>query len=374
MLHLAPDQPGGLPTNVAGRSTRIDEFDVGRGVSILFVIYLHSYFTPWPGTPKWEIFALGLTHLAAHSAVPVFLFMSGFLAARDRSANFDDFGKRRVQRLILPMAFWMTAALGWEAWRRGGMTVDLLRAYGLFDIEGQFYYLLVLFVLTFAAYPLRRWSDRRLGYLVIGAFVLNLATVWWYSTQDISGLFATVAYRNPLMWIFAFTFGLWLGRTRGNVQFGPRITVGAIAGMVIAAGIYVAQGLRGYYPDSYFGVTVFLVAAFGFVVYPAMIHAITRIPGGDAALQPFRALAPYAFAIYLVHKPYFIGYLSDLLLTRGPLAHHYLALVAANAVVGGGLTILAVVAADRVAPRLSTLFLGVEHPRRLARIEAPPAA
>ena len=70
---------------VAPRPERIEEFDALRGIAILFVMYLHAYFGPWSTTPPGELLFLRLTHIVANSAVPVFLFMSGFLGARDRS-------------------------------------------------------------------------------------------------------------------------------------------------------------------------------------------------------------------------------------------------------------------------------------------------
>ena len=91
----------------------------------------------------------------AHSVVPVFLFISGFLLAFDRSPDLATFTRRRRSRLALPMLVWMGAALAFEAWMRGGLTREILTSFALFNVEGQFYYLFVLLVLTFTAYPLR---------------------------------------------------------------------------------------------------------------------------------------------------------------------------------------------------------------------------
>ncbi|MSQ42276.1 MAG: hypothetical protein EXR65_04490 [Dehalococcoidia bacterium] len=345
-------------------------------MAILFVMFLHAYFSPWATTAHTEVTALRLVHLLTHAAVPVYLFMSGFLGVRDRSAHFGAFVVRRLHRLGLPMVVWMAAALLFDAWWPGTATwAERLRAFALFNSSGQFYFLLVLFVLTLASYAVRGWSERRLRWLTVAAFVVNLAAIVYYQSHEIAGLFAIVAYRNPLVWVFSFTFGLYLGRARGHLVWSRRITVAAAAGMAVIAMIYAAQGERGGgYPISYFGVTVFLFAALGLVVFPAALRGLGRTRTGHAMLAPARALAPYAFAIYLVHKPYFVGYLSDRLISNGPLADDYLKLMTSLFVMGGVASIAFVIAVDRVAPRFAALALGVERPRRRPAREVRPAA
>ena len=121
------------------RLRRLPELDILRGVAIFAVLFLHSYFRMWPEVTEGERLALRVSHLFAHGAVPVFLFISGFLLARDRSPSFGAFVRRRLQRIAVPAAVWMTLALAYEAWRADGLSSALLRRFVLFDIEGQFY-------------------------------------------------------------------------------------------------------------------------------------------------------------------------------------------------------------------------------------------
>ena len=54
------------------------------------------------------------------------------------------------------------------------------------------------------------------------------AMIAYYETNPLTGLWWTVAYRNLLVWVFAFTFGMYIGRTRGNVEFsGKFLVIGA---------------------------------------------------------------------------------------------------------------------------------------------------
>lgn len=357
------------PASVDG--ARIDEFDALRGIAILFAMWLHAYFDPWASVTRPELVTLHLTQLVANSAVPLFLFMSGVLAARDRHSDFPTAMLARGRRLALPLLFWMVAALFIEAWWAGAFTSGLLRSFALFDIEGQFYYVVVLLALSAVLYPLRYVDDRTLKWCVVAAFAANLAMIAWYSSHPLTGLWWTIAYRNPLVWVFAFTFGLYIGRTRGHVEFGRRATTAAAVGMALSAVAYLAIGeWGGGYPNSYFGVTVFLFGACGFVVYPAGVRALARGPVGRWVLTPFRALAPYAFGIYLVHQPYFVGAFSHWLVSDSPVQHYYLLLVWSLFAVGAAASIAFVVLANRLFPRFSALMLGVEASRAPS---APPA-
>lgn len=356
-----------MPPDAPRPHGRIEEFDALRGIAILFVMYLHAYFGPWSGTPQSELLFLHLTHLIANSAVPLFLFMSGFLSARDRSSGFGTFFEARLRRLAVPLAFWMLCALAFKAWHVGGLNPALIRAFALFDIAGQFYYVIVLLMLTAALYPVRFVSDRHLRWIVVAALVVNVAMIIYYRTHPLDGFWWSIAYRNPLVWLFAFTFGLYVGRTRGDVRFSRPAIAAAGVGMAFVTILYLYIGQFGEgYPNSYFGVTVFAFATCGFIVYPAGIRALTRSDTGRTVLAPFRALAPYAFAIYLVHQPYFVGELSDTLISDTPLARDYLQLVGSLFLVGGAASIAFVVAVDRLFPRFAALMIGVEQPRRPA--------
>ena len=336
-----------------------------RGAAILLVIYLHAYFSPWAVTPGSELLALHVTHLFANSSVPVFLFISGYLLARDSSRDVLQYAARRARRIVLPMAVCMTAILAWTAWQAGGLDRSMLRSFALFDISGQYYYLAVLLILTVAAYPVRRWDARRLAWLAAAAFVANLAMVTWYQVHglgDANG--AELAYRNPLMWVFAYDFGLAVARARGTPLWGARAVAAATVGMVAVFAVYLAHGLAtGDYPVSYFGVTVFLFSSLSLIVYPAAVAGLGRLRAGRAVLAPFRALAPYAFAIYLLHKPFFIGVLSDRVVSHSVLAGDFMQLMLGLFVVGGSGAILFVVAVARIGgPRVRAL-IGVDPPR-----------
>jgi peptidoglycan/LPS O-acetylase OafA/YrhL len=352
------------PAAPARARARFDEFDVMRGVAIVMVLYLHSYFSNPPGTPASEILALHVSHLFAQTAVPVFLFISGFLLALDRAPDARTYATRRVHRIVLPTAIWMTASLAWVAWRAGGLDRTMLREFALFGISGQYYYLAVLVILMVAGYPVRHWSARRLAVVAAGAFLVNFAAIAFYQVHGLgTGLSPELAYRNPLVWVSFYAFGLYTGRARGTPQWGPRVVAAAAAALAVVFAVTVAWGVRtGEYPISYFGVSMFLISSLSLIVFPALVVVVGRHRLGALTLAPFRALAPYAFAIYLVHKPFFVGYLSDRLVSHSVLRTDYLQLMLGLFVVGGGAAILFVVAAARLGGRRARTLIGVDPP------------
>lgn len=343
----------------------LPELDVMRGAAILWVMYLHVYFSGWASSPEWEGWFLRATHLFAHGAVPVFLFISGVLVVRVTPRGFVPFASKRARRVLVPGLTWMTLALAWEAWRGGGLSRDLVEAYLLFDISGQFYYLVVLVTLTVAAYGWLRAPAGTLTRLAVAAVVVSALTTAWYEQQTLGGTFAIVAYRNPLVWCGFFAMGMVVSRRWPDLRWPRTVTLVASAVMAVAAAAYLSgYGTSGYTPQSYFGVTVFTFSAASLFVWPVVARrALTsRISPVARAARGAAWLAPYAFALYLVHKPYFVGWLSDRLVSGSVLSEDYVTLMLGLFVVGAGASLAFVVALGRVWPWGARVLVGVERP------------
>jgi peptidoglycan/LPS O-acetylase OafA/YrhL len=349
------------------KSRYIPEFDVMRGVAILFVIYLHAWFGPWQGVPHHEILYIHAIHLFANTAVPVFFFISGFLLPRDRSPSFGAFLVRKARRIYVPLLVWMVASLLYQVWQQDGLTGEMLKDFALFNISGQFYFVIVLLIFTVAFYFVRTWSVERLRCLAIAAFVANLATVLYYRIDLPTGgsVAAVLSYRNPLMWVFSFAVGFYIGRSEGSLAWTRKLFWPALAGMAAIYAAYIVLGERyDQYPASYFGVTVFLFGCLGFIVYPALVMAVLERAPGRAVLEPLRRLSRYSFAIYLIHQPFFLNYFADRIVSDDTRFNYdYFRLVNALFVVGAIGVIVLVVVVARVAPRFAREFMGIEPPR-----------
>jgi peptidoglycan/LPS O-acetylase OafA/YrhL len=352
------------------RPVRLPELDVLRGIAIFAVLFLHSYFRMWPEVTEGERTALRIAHLFAHGTVPVFLFISGFLMARDRSSSFGAFVRRRLQRIAVPAAVWMTLALGYEAWRADGFSAALVRRFVLFDIEGQFYFIFVLAVIMAAGYPLRYTSTRVLARVTAASFLIGLGMIAWYERQPIEGDLAVFAYRNPAIWAFFFVFGLFAYRQRGGTpSWGRDLEVLAGFGMIATLGAYLWQGETRGYPTSYFGVTVFVFSSLSLVVWPALVRLVLRTDIGRLAAWPFAWIGPLTFGIFLVHQPYFLGWMSSNALMGTRFEDSWSQLMVANFVVGAVGSVGFVAAVALLWPRFASLVLGVDRPSLPTEVE-----
>ena len=365
----------GAATRVAHARRYIPEFDVLRGTAIVFVVYLHAYFSPWDVTPHSEVLAMHIIHLFAQTAVPVFFFMSAFLFAGDSSPSFARYAVAKVRRVVIPMLFWMTLALFYRVWREGGLTEYLWHHYLLFDIAGQYYYLVVLAILMVAFFFVRDWPVERLGVLAVAAFAVNLATIYYYQSSTIHGTFATLAYRNPLVWVFFYAFGLYAGRRFGTLEWTRPLLWPALAGMACVAAVYFVLG-EGYgiWSVSYFAVTIFLFSCFSLVAYPALVYHVMRTAAGMFALRPAVFLSRYAFAIYLVHMPFFVGYLTNRFISPWTAVNTEWFLLMNSLFIFGFVTATAfVVLMGALLPRLSAELLGINPKRLEPRVKAAQA-
>ena len=343
--------------------TRLPELDVLRGTAIVAVVYLHAYFKAWPGVPPQEVLAVHAIHLFAHGAVPVFLFVSGFLLARERVTSPGDFAWRKLRRIYVPMLIWMGVAFVYRAHLQGSVNGDILRSLALFDISGQYYYLAVLLILSTVFYAIGRTRLAGSVTLPVAAFVLNLAAIAYYQRTGVSGtgLSSILAYRNPVVWVFFFGFGLFAGRRAPSLAWTERWLWPGLAAMGGIAVLYFVIGERYAYPVSYFGVQIFLFSCCGLVCYPALIRMLLRSRLGTALIAPVRWLSQYAFPIYLVHMPLFIGWLTLKTVTEpGYFSNEYMKLMTALFVVGFAGALTFSIAVAQLLRQSAPILIGVQ--------------
>jgi peptidoglycan/LPS O-acetylase OafA/YrhL len=344
------------PTPNAGR---LAELDVLRAAAIIAVVFLHAYVLPPPGTPVWEVRAMHALHLFAHTAVPVFLFASGFLLARERARDDRSFWANKARRIFVP-AFLMMAAIGvFRVAAEGWAPREAAEAFLRFNTAGQYYFVLVLLV----CYALFRLAGPKLQargiWAVAGlSLVVAAATIGWYEARPPEGEGAVDAYRNPLLWIGYYALGYAFGRSGWELSWPRAASVAGMALMALAAAFYVLQGEAGNgYPRSYFGISVFGFTVGALLAYPALARRVL------AALPPLagasRWLARYSFGIFLIHAPFFIGPVSLWLGLTGA-EPAYLAGMAALAAFGLGGSLALLVLVDYLAPEPVAVLFGIE--------------
>lgn len=342
----------------APRRGRIVEFDLLRGAAIVAVVYLHAYFTPWPEAGRGGLDLLHFAHLFAHGAVPLFLFISAYLQGAGPAETPGRHLRHRFTTVWLPAMLWMGATLGYRL-----VTSDrqdhVWRDLALFDVSGQFYFIWLLLFFGLVLTQAHRLSQQTLWGLTAAAFIVNLGTIAAYEWHgDISGLYATLAYRNPAAWVFFPVLGYTLGRA-GMPRVPAKVAQAAAAGMAAVALVYLYRGIAlDTWPVSYFGVTIFLFSCGGLLVYP---HVAGALLGVRTIARPLLGLSRYAFPIYLVHLPFAMGFGTKELLGNGADWSNYWLLLHANAFVGLFLSLAFVRELDKASPRLGKLFLGIRR-------------
>lgn len=358
------------------RREQILEFDLLRGAAIIAVVYLHAYFTPWPEAGRDGLTLLHFVHLFAHGAVPLFLFIAAYLQGAGPVESPWRHLRHRFSSVWLPVILWMGATLAYRL-----VTTDrqdhVWRDLALFDISGQFYFIWLLLFFGVLLTQAHRLSQRVLWWATGAAFALNLATIDFYASQDhISGLFATLAYRNPAAWAFFPMLGYTLGRA-GIPRVPRRLALAAAAAMGVMALVYLYRGVAlDTYPVSYFGVSIFLFSSCGMLVYPHTAAWLLHLP---PVSRPLLGLSRYAFPIYLVHLPFAMGFGTKELLGDGADWSNYWLLLHANAFVGLFVSLAFVREVEKASPRLGRVLLGVrrsagDRSRRLRRRSAPGPA
>lgn len=346
------------PVTAPAQREHIQEFDLLRGAAIIAVVFLHAYFTPWPEASQDGLTLLHFAHLFAHGAVPLFLFISAYLQGAGPIETPWRHLRHRFTTIWLPVTLWMAATLLYRL-ATNDHTTHVWRDLALFDISGQFYFVWLLLVFGLALTQAHRFGNRAVWYLTAAAFAVNLACIAWYASADgLSGIFATLAYRNPAAWVFFPMFGYALGRA-GIPRVSGRIAALVSAGMVAVAAVYLYNGIAfDRYPVSYFGLTIFLFSSGGLVVYP---FAATWLLKSRVASRTLLALARYAFPIYLVHLPFAMGFGTRELLGDGAEWSNYWLLLFANALVGLFVSLAFVRELEKASPRLGRVLLGVRR-------------
>lgn len=346
----------------------VPEFDVLRGVAIVFVVYMHAWFGAWPGVPRHELLIVNALVLLGHSAVPVDFFLSGYLLGRDRSPSLGNFVRRKARRIGIPVAFGTVLIVLYRLWQAGGIDPTLWRDVALFNVTGPYYYILILVVFMAGAWVIRGWPVQRLGFVAAASFVVTLAAVAWYQHAGLGPDGGLYAYRNPAVWLFYGAFGFYASRRWDSLDWTRRWLAPGLAVMACAAAVYFVEGeVFGAYPAGVFGVSIFAFDCAAIVVYPALVQLIAGSRAGEWLLLPSRRLARFAFAIYLLHMPFFTGYLTSRTVSAGDVGGDYLELIVAIFAVGFAACVATVVLLDRTLPRVTGLLLGTEPQRRGTR-------
>ncbi|MFX0026193.1 MAG: acyltransferase [Candidatus Hermodarchaeota archaeon] len=182
----------------------IKEFDILRGFAIIFVVIIHTFGLVYHYKEGIEyLLTYGIIFIIAQSAVPIFLFISGyFLRLKYINQNsLKSIFKSRVKKIVLPYLLFSIIYLLYNNWRFDLNTSFLEGIYQIltFSVEFHFWFLGLL-VFFYIFFPLlnKCFEEFNKFKLLIGSVILQL--IWIVLEITIYKQFLS----NPNMQILIF--------------------------------------------------------------------------------------------------------------------------------------------------------------------------
>jgi len=160
----------------------IKEFDILRGFAIIFVVIIHTFGLVYHYNEGIEyLLTYGIIFIIAQSAVPIFLFISGyFLRFKYVNENsLKSIFKSRVKKIILPYLLFSIIYLLYNNWRFDQNTNFLEGIYQIltFSVEFHFWFLGLL-ISFYIFFPLINKFFEKFNKvkLLVGSFILQV--IW----------------------------------------------------------------------------------------------------------------------------------------------------------------------------------------------------
>jgi len=305
--------------------TWILEFDYMRGFAILAVIAIHvSMLFPVTGTATILSTLNMLVYVQLQFAVPMFIFISGFVLALRYSGAFSAaaFYRRRLMTILPPYAVftfvYMMVPAGVSGVARAA-EVPSVQTFVFDLLTGSAYYHLWFFLIIiqlYLLYPLiaglySRSRDSGMEYLLLVA-LLGLQIIWDMGSVIASSLWSGVMIRTFVDYIFYFVLGIHvcynfgLIREQVNRVSGKRIfsATAAITGLLSL--FWIAGFVQtGTFEDIH-GVYFLIESAaapfyYGAIFVLAFVIAERLKVSAKAGSIFLKKTGNYSFGIYLVH-------------------------------------------------------------------------
>ncbi|MCM2466358.1 acyltransferase [Methanoculleus oceani] len=303
------------------------EVEYLRGFAALAVIAVHvsMNFTRIPGVNLLALVNV-VVYVLAHFAVPVFIFISGWvLAARYSGAySLPDFYSRRARTILLPYLFFtalyllvtVEGMIGFAGVPTPERVVEAL----LIGNAAYHLWFFVLIIQLYLLFPLiARGYDRfdRGGAALFLLLALLFVQILWNVGAHLTGAFVgpewyTVLIRLFPSHLFYFVLGIYVARHTDRCRsalrsFSPAgVLAAAGAGAVLLGGMWAASVLH-YGSFSGSSLAVFciyrILEPFYYVpVIAALVLAAWRLDGGGGRTAgASRSFGEHSYGIYLVH-------------------------------------------------------------------------
>lgn len=317
----------------------IPEMDFLRAFAILFVLAIHViYLLSYRESAKFDallIVNLCLDVFSSVIAVPLFIFISGFVLCRAYYDNFNisGFYKKRFKSIIPPYLIFSVLYIVFDNYLFGPVTfkdafLRILTASG-YPHLWFFAMIIQLYILYPLIIKLYRFFEKRSKVLLLIAASLLIDIIWtslmmsYQSRLSIGGFNVHVFFE---MWLY-FILGIHLGRNfekcrsfMERVRWYLLVPVSATLMLTICL-LFLIPMKNGYNPLAQpyiprpYWYSAFTLAPFLWIsILPLLYKAALRIHDMQLASRIFGSIGKYSFGIYLVHVFYLV--IFSLLLVR----------------------------------------------------------
>lgn len=286
-------------------------FDYLRLISALGVIYMHVASGPLRGNTGCGWHVMNVITSFAFTAVPLFIMMSGYLIlSSERTADISFLFKKRLPRLVIPLAGWSVVAVIWrltlnDSFSLRGFYDGLLSALSspAWTHFWYMYTLIALYVISPFVYGALHSLDRK-GHIFVLSLIglISLRAILEIFLPDFLLPFLRVDILNKLtVWnnaVATFVLGYYLGKLEKRIPNKILIPTASAVLAIIAVGTYLLTVRDGSFNQTfqsqYSGFEVILAACI-FLIFKQSFNKSS----GFLNVVP---IIPLSLSIYLMHN------------------------------------------------------------------------
>lgn len=198
-------------------SSRIEYFDILRGLAILGVVAIHSSVTGLQFEQNTLNFNFTvLWRNALNFSVPLFLAISGYFLAKKNIQNYSEyftFLKKQIPRVYTPLLFWSVVWLAFAVFIFNQPILNEIIKLVTFQSTGIYYFIAVIvqfYLLMPILYRLATYWGLIFSVLISVGMTIAIAYLRYYTDLILpiilyAGNFAT--------WMMFFVLGLYIGKS-----------------------------------------------------------------------------------------------------------------------------------------------------------------
>lgn len=301
--------------NLSEQSSRLEELDFVRGLSILGVVIIHitgAYLAKLDtNSASYSIFIT--LNQAQRFCVPAFFLMSGFLLSykKRHCSNLDEVLKNRLSKILCPYIIWSSL---FEIYYNFILRRETASLWVFLEdlITGRrvyvFYFIIVLLQLYLLWWALAKFKVRITAKILALAFAIQL-TFTIYNYLALFGYVATPHYLSDRLifgWIFYFILGMYLAvhAAKTSQKFILNWKISSSKTLAILSLIFWLFSLAEFYAIKFlfhnhdFAISCFKVSSQIFAV--TTFFLLISVSFKHLSIN---FLSQYSFPIYLIHAP-----------------------------------------------------------------------